>query len=134
MENKIIIDAADGMLGRIASYSAKQSLLGKEVIVVNCNEALITGRPKSVFTDYQQKRARGGSSQRGPHFPKSPERIMKRTIRGMLLYKKLRGCQAFKRILCYNSLPGEYENAKKISLKKEVKVKAVKLSKIGELL
>ena len=132
--NQIIIDATDGILGRVAAYAAKQVLLGKEVRIVNCNDALITGSKKMISSKYKRARRRGGSSLRGPNFPKSPERIMKRTIRGMLPYKKGRGADAFKKIKCYNSLPAEFESSEKTSLKSEIKFKAIKLSKLeGEL-
>ena len=59
---------------------------------------------------------------------------MKRTIRGMLPYKKGRGADAFKKIKCYNSLPAEFESSEKTSLKREIRFKAIKLSKLeGEL-
>ncbi|MBU0761328.1 MAG: 50S ribosomal protein L13 [Nanoarchaeota archaeon] len=132
MTTKIIIDAAEGALGRIAGFAAKQSLLGKEVVIVNCNDAMITGSPRTTIAKYAQKRARGGSAQKGPYFPKSPERIMKRTVRGMLSYKQTRGRQALKRIICYNQTPSEFEDAEKISMKREIKVKAIKLKKLSE--
>jgi len=131
MTEKILIDASGGTLGRIASFAAKQSLLGKEVIIINCNNALITGDPRRTIEEYQQKRARGGTAQKGPNFPKSPERLMKRTIRGMLSYKQLRGLTAYKRIICYNSIPEEFKNMKSISLKKNIKTKSIALSRLG---
>jgi len=131
MNKRIIIDATEAMMGRIASFAAKQSLLGKEIIIVNCNDALITGKRKSILGEYQRTRARGGSSLKGPHFPKAPERIMKRTVRGMLSYRQARGSEALKRIICYNAVPNKYEKEKKLSLKRPVKIKALKLSSLS---
>jgi large subunit ribosomal protein L13 len=128
---KIIIDATGGVLGRIAAFAAKQSLLGKEVVVVNCEHASITGGPRRIIEGYQQKRARGGTAQRGPYFPKSPERLMKRTVRGMLSYTQLRGRTAFKRVICYDGVPAEYEHAKKIPMKKEIKSKSITLARLS---
>ena len=132
MISKIIIDATGGSMGRIASLAAKQALLGKEVIIVNCNDAVITGRPRTTIAAYEKKRARGGSAQKGPYFPKSPERIMKRTVRGMLSYKQGRGDAAFKRVMCYNSLPEEFKDAEKTSLKKTHHAKTIKLSQLSK--
>ncbi len=131
MTEKIIVDASGGALGRIAAFAAKQSLLGKEVIIINCENALITGSPRNSIDSYKQKRARGGTAQRGPYFPKSSERLMKRTIRGMLSYKQLRGLTAYKRIMCFDSTPEEYKNAKPISMKKEIKTKSIALSRLS---
>src|SRR3989344_3097656 len=132
--NEIVIDATGGVLGRIAAYAAKQSLLGKNVKIVNCRDATITGEKTMILDKYKKARARGGSTQKGPNFPKSPERIMKRTVRGMLSYKQGRGLAAFKRVICYNQTPAEFEKTNKISLKREIKLRAIKLSELSKLL
>jgi len=38
-----IIDGKGAVLGRLASYVAKESLKGEEIAVVNCDEIIITG-------------------------------------------------------------------------------------------
>ncbi len=132
MISKIIIDAANTPLGRIASYAAKQAILGNSVVLVNCDSAIVSGRKGMVIKEYTQARAKGGTSLKGPHFPKNPERIMKRTIRGMLPYKTGRGSAALKRVICYNSTPAEYQNSDKISLQKELKIKTMSLKELSE--
>ena len=108
---KIVIDASNGILGRVASYAAKQSLLGKEVIVVNCSNIAISGANRMIIGEYKTLVERGGHSLNGPfHIKRNPERIMKRTIRGMLSYKQGRGYAAFKKIMCYNDVPAEHAN------------------------
>lgn len=132
MIEKIVIDAANAPLGRVASFAAKKALLGNSVFIVNCNESVISGRKRNVIDEYKIARIRGGSSLKGPNFPKNPERIMKRTVRGMLSYKEGRGREAFKRILCYNGLPAELMDAKKINLQKEFKVKTLTLKDLSK--
>ena len=132
MSEKIIIDGENAILGRLASYAAKQALLGKSVIIVNCEKALITGRRRSVINNYKELRGRGGSSLKGPHFPKDSFRIVKRTIRGMLPYKQQRGLTAFKNILCYNSVPKELESVKKITLVRELKTKTMTVGEVSK--
>ena len=39
----IVIDATDLLLGRFAGYAAKQALLGKEIRVINCEKAVVSG-------------------------------------------------------------------------------------------
>ena len=130
--NQIVIDAKGGAIGRIASFAAKQSLLGKSIIILNCNDALITGRKRETIDFYKAKRKRGGASLKGPFFPKSPERIMKRTVRGMLSYKQGRGSAAFKRIMCYNKTPAEFEKSEKTSLKRDPKSAATTLPELSK--
>ena len=132
MENKIIIDGKNAILGRLASFAAKQAMLGKRVIVVNCKEVVITGKPRSVINQYKKARELGGASLQGPFFPKFPERIVKRTIRGMLAHKKLRGKTSLKRIRCYNEIPAEFENVKKLVAGKEKKIKTIKLGELSK--
>lgn len=130
-DNKIIIDATNAPLGRLASFAAKQSLFGKSIVIVNCNSAIISGRRRSVIGEYKIARQRGGSSLKGPFFPKDPFRLVKRTIRGMLPYKNERGRTALKRIICFNDIPQEYEKAHKISLLKELKIKTINLEELS---
>ena len=131
MKEPIVLDATNAVLGRISAYAAKQALLGQNVIIVHCNHAIITGNKRTTINDYLQTRGRGGHSLNGPFFPKNPERIMKRTIRGMLAYTQQRGLDAFKRVMCYNDVPKEYESAKKITLTKELKTKAISLKELS---
>ncbi len=128
----MVIDAENATLGRLASYAAKQALLGKTIAIVNCEHALVTGKPRSVILEYQEARQRGGASLKGPFFPKSPERIVKRTIRGMLSYKQGRGEAAFKRIRCYNDTPAEFAEAQKIKAGKEKTVRHITLADLSK--
>jgi len=50
---------------------------------LNCKEVIITGNKKDIREKFEQKRRRVGSGQKGPKHSKNPERIVKRTIRGM---------------------------------------------------
>ena len=120
MTGKIIIDAADSILGRVASYAAKESLLGKKVIVVNCNDILITGDPRTTISEFAQARRRGKGTQKGPIIPKVAFKFTKRVIRGMLPHFQARGKEALKRVFCYDDTPEEYKDENKISLKKEI--------------
>jgi len=131
MTNEIIIDANNAILGRLASFAAKQALLGKKLTIVNCEEAAIVGKPRSIIKEYQDIRKKGGSGLQGPFFPKSPEKIVKRTIRGMLSYKQGRGNEALKRIMCYNEIPEKYKDVKMIKAGKEKKVKTIRLKELG---
>ena len=132
MNEEIVIDADNAILGRLASYAAKQALLGKKLVIVNCEESVISGKPKSVISEYREIRQKGGSALKGPFFPKSSERIVKRTIRGMLSYQQSRGREALKRIICHNQTPDKYKEVKKVKAGKEKKVKTIKLREVSK--
>ena len=134
MKNVIVIDGKNAILGRLASYAAKQLLLGKEIAIINSEKVVISGRPKSIIAEYKELRQRGGASQRGPFFPKKPERILKRTIKGMLPHKRGRGDEALKKVKCYEGIPEEFKESKKIISGKEKNLKTMSLEKLsGEL-
>ena len=104
----VVVDATGLVLGRLASVTAKSLLAGEEINIVNAEKALITGDKEHIFTDYGQTRARGGK-ERGPYFPRRPEMILTRTVRGMLPYKLRRGRDAFSRLKIYVGIPREFK-------------------------
>lgn len=129
---ELVIDASNSVLGRIASYVAKQALLGKNVVVLNCDNILLTGRKRMVIDEYNIARRRGGTSLNGPHFPKHTDRLMKRTVRGMLSYTQERGLLALKRVICYPNVPAQYESVKKVSIQRPVKTKTMSLGELSK--
>lgn len=102
----IVVDATGLVMGRLASVTAKKLLAGEEVRIVNAEKALITGGKESIFADYGHTRERG-HKERGPFFPRRPEMIFKRTVRGMLPYKMGRGRDAFSRLRIFVGIPRE---------------------------
>lgn len=138
MTTEIIIDGKNIILGRLASYAAKQALLGKKVVIINCNDVAVAGNKENILYEYQRIRKLDKSNLRGPILPKVPEKIVKRTIRGMLSYKQGRGEAALDRVRCYNTVPVEHEKAEKVSLKAfsadNKSVKTMKLSEVARLI
>lgn len=106
----MIINGDDLILGRVASFAAKKALLGETIDIVNCEKIAVTGRKEFLLKRYKQIGDRG--THKGPIFHRSPVRILKRTIRGMLPYKQERGIKAFKRIKCYVGVPAELKDKK----------------------
>ncbi|MFC7046180.1 50S ribosomal protein L13 [Halobacteriaceae archaeon GCM10025711] len=99
----LVVDARDCILGRVASNVAERALAGEKVAIVNAEEAVITGSREDVIGKYR-KRAELGSD-RGPYYPKRPDRIFKRAVRGMLPYKTDRGREAFENVRVYVGNP-----------------------------
>ena len=99
-----VINGDGLLLGRLASITAQRALAGEEIAIVNAEKAIISGSRSRVLGNYEHKRSRGSTGW-GPFFPRRPDHIMKRTIRGMLPYKRPRGVDALKRIKCYVGVP-----------------------------
>jgi len=105
----VVVDARDCILGRVASKVAERALDGERVAVVNAERAVITGRREDVVGTFQKRRELG--SDRGPEYPKRPDRIFKRSIRGMVPYKTPRGREAFEGIRVYMGNPYDESGA-----------------------
>ncbi len=128
----IIIDATNTILGRLASYAAKQALQGNKVVIVNCEKAYISGSKSNVFEDYLNRLERG-TYKKGPFLHRMPDKIVRRAVRGMLPYKKATGREAYKRVICYVGVPEEYKNIKPVELK-TIKVDKLPTLKYVDLL
>ncbi|NHN48959.1 50S ribosomal protein L13 [Halostella sp. JP-L12] len=102
-EADVVVDARDCILGRVASKVAEEALDGQRVAVINAEDAVITGDEENIMSKYRKRRELGSDS--GPYYPKRPDEIFKRTIRGMLPYKKTRGREAFENVRVYVGNP-----------------------------
>ena len=85
---------ADGLImGRLASTVAELLIKAAredrddKVIIINSEKAIVSGRPRSVLNTYQAK-YKLNHPRKGPFFPRMPDMIMKRTVRGMLPYQR----------------------------------------------
>jgi large subunit ribosomal protein L13 len=108
-EDFTVIDASGHILGRLSSKIAKRLLSGERIVVVNAEKAVITGDRYMVFERYKEKYDRG-SKEKGPYFPRHPERIFKRTVRGMLPWKTSRGRDAYRRLRVFMGVPEELKD------------------------
>ncbi len=103
-----VINGDGLLLGRLASLVAQRGLAGETIAIVNAEKVIISGSRARVLGNYKHKVERGASGNRwGPFVPRRPDHLMKRTIRGMLPYKRPRGVEAMKRIKCYVGVPVE---------------------------
>jgi large subunit ribosomal protein L13 len=107
----IVYDADKQILGRLCSTVAKQLLKGEKVIVVNAEKAVLSGGPKSKKEFYLKKYHRGDVF-KGPFFPKQPDLIFRRTVRGMLPWDRAKGRNAYKNLKVFIGLPEEFKNKK----------------------
>lgn len=105
----IIYNAENQILGRLSSAIAKKLLQGEKVFVVNVEKSVLSGNPKHKIQFYLQRIQRGDPLH-GPFFPKQPDEIFRRTVRGMLPWDKPRGRKAFKNLKVFIGVPEELEN------------------------
>ena len=109
--NTIIVDAKGLILGRLASNVAKLLLQGETVIILNAEKAAISGKKQQIV---QEAKAflEVGHPRKGPLHPRRPDKIVSRTVRGMLPRRKPKGVAAYKRLRVYLGAPLEFEDKK----------------------
>ncbi len=131
----IIIDATNLILGRFATFAAKQALLGKEVRVINAEKAIVSGAKAKTILDAKQRRNRGTPA-KGPFIPRVADRYVRRTIRGMLPHRQTKGAIAYKRILCYVGTPEEFKDVTpvKLSFAEASKLPNLKFTRVEEII
>lgn len=127
----IVVDAENQILGRLASEVAKLLKEGQEVCVVNAEKCIITGNKDNIFENYRRF-LEIGSRYKGPFYPKSPERIVKRTVRGMLP-KNRSGRKMLKNLKAHIGIPREFEKSFKIKFENSDLAK-LKMKKFTTLL
>jgi large subunit ribosomal protein L13 len=107
--NAIIVDAKGLILGRLASNVAKLLIQGETVIIINAEKAAISGKKQHIVQEAKTF-LEVGHPGKGPLHPRRPDRIVSRTVRGMLPRRKPKGIEAYKRLRVYLGAPLEFEN------------------------
>ncbi len=104
-----VYDAEEKVLGRLASIIAKDLLKGEEVNVINVEKAVVTGKRSGILAEYRAWRDRG-KQRKGPFYPRKPEKIFKRTVRGMLPYQQPKGRTAYNNLRAFIGVPEKFKD------------------------
>lgn len=94
---------------------AKRLLEGERIEIVNAEGAVVSGKRLKVIKDWKEFLEIGGHG-RGPIHWRKPNTIVRRTIRGMIPYRKARGREAFRRLRVHIGIPDELANVEKESI------------------
>merc|ERR1711908_6635 len=138
-EKLVVIDCRGHMLGRLASFVAKEALLGQKIVLVRCEEMMVSGsfiRNKLKLLMKRVKRM-NTNPVKGPFHHRSPADMVTRVIRGMIPHKCYRGSAAFQRIKCVEGIPAPFDQIKKVVVPDALQVTRMrpgrKVSNIGKL-
>ncbi|MBI4399995.1 50S ribosomal protein L13, partial [Candidatus Micrarchaeota archaeon] len=79
----------------------------------NAEKIIISGNPSVVVDKYMNKRSAKDKAnpEHSPHWPRRPDLLVKRIVRGMLPFNNPRGRRAFKNLRVYIGIPQEFANA-----------------------
>jgi len=117
VQKVVVVDAKNHLMGRLASVVAKQLKSGQKVVVVRCEELHVSGslyRNKLKFEAFLNLRF-STNPIRGHFHERSPSKIFRRCVRGMINYKTTAGSAALTLLECYEGVPEKYETKKKWS-------------------
>ena len=145
----LVYDATDKILGRLASLVAKQLISARKagheqrVIIYNAEHAVVSGPRTRVLANYSGK-YKLNHPRKGPFYPRMPDQILKRTVRGMLPYQKNssgRGALRDLRVmigkptnLAGEELPDGHAWGDTVSIDKPLPLKFVRLGEISSSL
>jgi large subunit ribosomal protein L13 len=112
-----IINAEGLIVGRMATYVAKRLLKGEEIVIVNAEKAIFSGKKRSKLSDAKEFLGVGAPG-RGPFHYRRPDRIVRKSVKGMLPVRQPKGQQAFKRLKVYMGVPNDFKDQKMETLTK----------------
>ena len=110
MSTRTVIDGDGLILGRMSSIVAKRLLAGETIDIVNAEKMVVSGK-KQMVINKEKEFLNVGGHEKGPVHFRQPHRIVRRTIRGMLPYRKAHGKEAFKRLKVHIGVPEELSGA-----------------------
>jgi large subunit ribosomal protein L13 len=109
-----LVNAEGLIVGRMCSKVAKRLLNGEEVIILNAEKAVFSGKKKSKVAEAKQF-LEVGAPMRGPFHYRRPDRFLRKTVRGMLPFKQPKGKSAFKRLKVFMGVPLELKDQQMIT-------------------
>ena len=120
MPGEVVVDGSGQILGRLASIVAKKLLQGERVVVVNAEKIVVSGDPvklKKFYKDTVLGVKSHYSHRLRPKRPRSPVRLFKAAVKGMLPKNNKRGREALSRLRVYIGVPEEYQGREMVRFK-----------------
>ncbi len=105
-----IVNGEGLILGRMCSSIAKRVLKGESIIVVNAEKVVVSGKRQSKVAEAKEF-LEVGAPERGPFHSRRPDRIVRKTVRGMIPWQQPKGKAAYKRLKVYLGVPSELKDA-----------------------
>ena len=111
IKSATVIDADGLILGRMASGIAKRLLEGENIMIVNAEKAVLSGKRRSKVSEAKVFLEVGGVG-RGPYHYRRPDRIVRKAVKGMLPIRQPKGIEAYKRLQVFIGVPDAFKGQK----------------------
>ncbi|HTY75334.1 MAG TPA: 50S ribosomal protein L13 [Candidatus Nanoarchaeia archaeon] len=105
-----VVNGEGLILGRMCSKIAKRLLNGEQIVIVNAEKITVSGKKKSKIAEAKEF-LEVGAPERGPFHSRRPDRIVRKTVRGMVPWKQPKGKSAYKRLKVYMGVPAEFKDS-----------------------
>lgn len=109
-----LVNAEGLIVGRLCSKVAKRLLNGEEVVILNAEKAVFSGKRKSKVAEAHLF-LEVGAPERGPFHYRRPDKFLRKTVRGMLPFKQPKGKNAYKRLKVFMGIPKELKGQEMIT-------------------
>lgn len=136
-----VYDAKDKVVGRLASVVAKRLMEGKKIAIVNAEQSIISGDRKVLIAKYRTRLRlqEKENPEHSPYWPRRPDLLVKRIVRGMLPYhRKPTGKTSYARLRVFIGVPEVLKGSKTIEIKaknpKELYGGYTRVSELSKLL
>jgi large subunit ribosomal protein L13 len=139
-EAAVVYNAREKILGRLASQVAKELLNGKNVSIINAEQAVITGDKETLKAKYttRMRLIEKMNPEHSPYWPRRPDMLVRRIVRGMLPYRRPRGKDAYRRLRVFMGVPESLKSVKAIEINtrspKELYVRSITVLELVKLL
>ena len=109
-----VIDGSNLILGRMGTNVAKRILRREVIHIVNAEKVVVTGNRENILEKFRTRLeiAPKGNPHKGPKFSRTPDRIVRRAVRGMVPWKTPRGKSAYKNLKVHIGVPQEFTAVK----------------------
>ena len=124
-----VIDGTNAVLGRLAATVAERLQKGEEITIINAEKVIITGNPRMVKKRWLEKYTTG-NPHHGPWWPKRPDLMLHRSIRGMIAYKKRTGRDAMSKLKVFMGT-NHTDASKAEKMTREIKTNFITLAELA---
>ena len=120
----VVFDGAGAILGRLCTRCAKLALQGSEVVVVNVENAFISGGSEHIISRYAARRhmTQKANPENAAKWPRRPDYFFKAVMRGMVPKHSARGKNALSRIIAHIGVPAGIDVSKALKVKNKDKL------------
>ena len=103
---------------------------GEEIVILNAESVVITGKKEVVFAEFKAKVDRG-QIRKGPYYPRRADLLLKRTIRGMIPWTTPSGRDAYRRVHVFVGAPEQFADVEKQTVEEATRLNTGKYTTLG---